>query len=76
MVLPDFVFSTFPGGLHHKPLIFVTVMTFILILSSVTMVRAVQEGKQENRMGVVKWMGFTIIELLCSWDVKHGSGQI
>ncbi|MCO6460076.1 MAG: cytochrome c oxidase subunit 3 [Saprospiraceae bacterium] len=59
--LPDVVFSTFPGGIHHAPLIFVTVMTFILILSSVTMVRAVQEGKKENRMGVVKWMGFTII---------------
>lgn len=59
--LPDFVFSTFPGGFHHAPLIFVTVMTFILILSSVTMVRAVQEGKRENKKGVVKWMGLTII---------------
>lgn len=59
--LPDVVFSTFPGGLHHMPLIFVTVMTFILILSSVTMVRAVQEGHRENKRGVVKWMGLTII---------------
>ncbi|HQW10535.1 MAG TPA: cytochrome c oxidase subunit 3 [Saprospiraceae bacterium] len=59
--LPDVVFSTFPGGLHHKPLIFVTFMTFVLILSSVTMVRAVQEGKRENRKGVVKWMLLTII---------------
>jgi cytochrome c oxidase subunit 3 len=59
--VPDFVFSTFPGGLHHMPLIFVTVMTFILILSSVTMVRAVQEGHRENKNGVVFWMGMTII---------------
>ncbi len=59
--VPDFVFSTFPGGFHHMPLIFVTVMTFILILSSVTMVRAVQEGHRENKRGVVKWMAWTII---------------
>lgn len=59
--LPDVVFSTFPGGLHGMPLIFVTVMTFVLILSSVTMVRAVQEGHRENRKGVVKWMTLTII---------------
>jgi len=59
--LPDVVFSTFPGGIHHAPLIFVTVMTFILILSSVTMVRAVQEGHRENKQGVVKWMFLTII---------------
>lgn len=59
--VPDFVFSTFPGGLHHMPLIFVTVMTFVLILSSVTMVRAVQEGHRENKNGVVFWMGLTIV---------------
>ncbi|MBK8081894.1 MAG: cytochrome c oxidase subunit 3 [Saprospiraceae bacterium] len=54
-------FSTFPGGFHHKPLLFVTLMTFILLASSFTMVRAVQEGHRENRMGVVKWMIWTII---------------
>ena len=59
--LPDVVFSTFPGGFHHAPLIFVTVMTFILIVSSVTMVRAVQEGHRENQQGVVFWMFLTII---------------
>lgn len=59
--VPDFVFSTFPGGFHHKPLLFVTLMTFILLASSFTMVRAVQEGHRENRMGVVKWMLFTIV---------------
>ena len=59
--VPDFVFSTFPGGIEHKPLLFVTLMTFILLASSFTMVRAVQEGHQENKRGVVKWMIFTII---------------
>lgn len=59
--IPDFVFSTFPGGLHHKPLYFVTVMTFILLFSSFTMVRAVQEGQRENKNGVVFWMILTII---------------
>jgi len=62
--VPDFVFSAFPwigGTAHHKPLLFVTVMTFVLLFSSFTMVRAVQEGHQENRKGVVFWMILTII---------------
>ena len=33
--VPDFVFSSLPGDIHHKPLIFVTIMTFVLIASSV-----------------------------------------
>lgn len=59
--IPDFVFSTFPGLSGHWPLLFVTFMTFVLIASSVTMVRAVQEGHQENRKGVVFWMILTIV---------------
>ena len=59
--VPDFVFSTTPFGGHDLPLIFVTIMTFVLIASSVTMVRAVQEGHRENKRGVVKWMLLTII---------------
>ncbi len=59
--VPDFVFSTLPGGFHHKPLIFVTFMTFVLIVSSVTMVRAVQEGSRYNKKGVVFWMALTIV---------------
>ncbi len=59
--VPDFVFSSLPGGIHGAPLIFVTIMTFVLIASSVTMVRAVQEGHRENRRGVVFWMGMTIL---------------
>ncbi|MEO1516517.1 MAG: cytochrome c oxidase subunit 3 [Bacteroidota bacterium] len=59
--VPDFVFSTAPFGIHHAPLIFVTVMSFLLIISSVTMVRAVQEGHRENKNGVVFWMILTVI---------------
>lgn len=59
--VPDFVFSSLPGGIHGAPLIFVTIMTFVLIASSVTMVRAVQEGHRENKNGVVYWMALTII---------------
>ncbi len=59
--VPDFVFSTAPFGIHNAPLIFVTIMSFLLILSSVTMVRAVQEGHRENKNGVVFWMFLTIL---------------
>lgn len=59
--VPDVVFSTFPGGFHDLPLIFVTVMSFVLIVSSATMVRAVQEGHRENKRGVVFWMLLTVI---------------
>jgi cytochrome c oxidase subunit 3 len=59
--VPDFVFSTAPFGIHHAPLIFVTFMSFLLIVSSVTMVRAVQEGHRENQRGVVFWMFLTVL---------------
>ena len=59
--VPDFVFSTAPFGIHDAPLIFVTIMSFLLIISSVTMVRAVQEGHRENKNGVVFWMLLTIL---------------
>ena len=59
--VPDFVFSTAPFGIHGAPLIFVTIMSFLLIISSVTMVRAVQEGHRENKNGVVFWMLLTIV---------------
>jgi cytochrome c oxidase subunit 3 len=58
--VPDFVFSTAPFGIHNAPLIFVTFMTFVLIVSSVTVLRAVQEGKHENKSGVIKWLLITI----------------
>jgi cytochrome c oxidase subunit III len=58
---PDVVFAAIPFFEGHFPLIFVTFMSFALIFSSVTMVRAVQEGHRENKDGVVKWMIATII---------------
>lgn len=70
--VPDFVFSTFPtfgflpeSWVSHAPLIFVTLMTFILIVSSVTMVRAVQEGHRDNKRGVMFWMLLTIVGGAC-----------
>lgn len=61
--VPDFVFNKIPfyHGDTHLPLIFVTFMTFVLIASSVTMVRAVQEGHRENKRGVILWMFLTIL---------------
>ncbi len=60
--VPDFVFSTFPFmGTASAPLLFVSFMTFVLLFSSYTMIRAVQEGKRENKSGVIKWMIYTII---------------
>ena len=59
--VPDFVFQSFPGGIEHKPLMFVSLMTFILIVSSVTMVRGVQEGHRGNVKGIVFWMFLTIL---------------
>ena len=45
----------------HLPLVFVSFMTFLLIASSYTMVRAVQEGYLMNKDGVVKFLIPTII---------------
>lgn len=59
--VPDFVFAKIPFYSGEAPLIFVTFMTFVLIVSSVTMVRAVQEGHRGNQSGVVKWMILTIL---------------
>jgi len=59
--VPDFVFSLFPGLTGKHPLLFVTFMTFVLLFSSFTMMRAVQEGHRENKNGVVLWMTLTIL---------------
>ena len=60
--VPDFVFQKFPfAGDRVLPLIFVTFMTFVLLFSSFTMLRAVQEGHRENKKGIVFWMVLTII---------------
>ena len=59
---PDLVFNHFPfaHGLH-LPLIFVSLMTLILILSSVTMVLAVEAGQRKDKSAVSKWMFWTIV---------------
>lgn len=59
--VPDEVFQTLPFWGTGYPLYFVTFMTFVLLFSSYTMVRAVQEGARENKNGVVVWMFLTII---------------
>src|SRR6266581_461246 len=59
---PNEVFRAFPlMGDTHLPLVFVSLMTFILIMSSVTMVLAVAAGHQMDRKGVMKWMAWTIL---------------
>lgn len=55
------VFTHFPFLHGEHPLLFVALMTFILILSSVTMVMAVNAGHEMNRKGVTLWLGLTII---------------
>ena len=55
------VFSSFPGIDANLPLAFVSLMTFILIFSSVTMVLAVHEGHKMNQKGVEKWLFLTIL---------------
>lgn len=64
---PDMVFNHFPsfGILHthglHLPLFFVSLMTFILIFSSVTMVLAVEAGHRKSKSEVAKYMFMTIL---------------
>lgn len=74
---PNLVFNAFPLlGHANLPLAFVSLMTFILIMSSVTMVLAVHEGHHMNRKGVEKWLVWTILGgfafLACqAWEWTH-----
>jgi cytochrome c oxidase subunit 3 len=74
---PNFVFRSFPViGEMSVPLAFVSLMTFILIMSSVTMVLAVAAGHANDRKGVMKWMAWTILGglafLSCqAWEWTH-----
>lgn len=54
-------FNSLPFLGHGYPLVYVALMTFILIVSSVTMVLAVEAGHRMDKKGVVKWMLATII---------------
>ena len=55
------VFTHFPGLEGDQPLLYVALMTFILIMSSVTMVLAVNAGEKMNRKAVTNWMLWTIV---------------
>jgi cytochrome c oxidase subunit 3 len=60
----------------HLPLVFVGIMTFILIISSVTMVLAVEAGHRMDKKDVEKWMLWTIVGgiafLSCqAWEWSH-----
>lgn len=75
--IPEKVFEAMPF-MHgvSMPLIFVGIMTFVLILSSVTMVMAVEAGQRMDRKGVEKWMLWTILGgivfLSCqAWEWNH-----
>ena len=75
--IPEMVFEAVPF-LHgvHLPLVFVGIMTFILIMSSVTMVLAVEAGHRNNRQDVEKWMLWTIVGGLTflgcqAWEWTH-----
>ncbi len=73
---PNAVFNSMPFTHARLPLGFVTVMTFILILSSVFVVRAVQEGHRFNQKGVLLWMFLGIVGGLgflgCqAWEWNH-----
>lgn len=75
--IPEKVYDSIPffHGVH-APLVFVGLMTFILIMSSVTMVLAVEAGHRMDRAAVEKWMLWTIVGgiafLSCqAWEWTH-----
>lgn len=58
------------------PLVYVALMTFLLIMSSVTMVLAVEAGHRMDKKGVTKWMFATIVGGLFfvgsqAWEWSH-----
>ena len=58
---PEDVFSHFPFLHGDHPLLFVALMTFILIMSSVTMVLAVNYGNKMQKNKVILWLSLTIV---------------
>ncbi len=74
--VPEKVYEAVPFITMELPLVFVGIMTFILIMSSVTMVLAVEAGHRMDRKAVEKWMLWTIIGgltfLSCqAWEWSH-----
>jgi len=80
----DEVFQALPGLHGSYPLIYVALMTFILIVSSVTMVLAVEAGHRMDKKGVIKWMAWTVVGGFFflgsqAWEWSHfihGSGGV
>jgi len=73
---PADVFHHFPFIHGNVPLAYVGLMTFILIMSSVTMVLAVDAGHSMNRKSVILWLGLTIVGGLMflgsqAWEWYH-----
>ena len=69
-------FQSLPFLSGSYPLIYVAMMTFILIISSVTMVMSVEAGHRNDEKGVIKWLGLTIIGGLFflgsqAWEWSH-----
>ena len=70
------VFHSMPFSHGHFPLLYVAIMTFILIVSSVTMVMAVEAGHRNNKAQVIKWLLLTVIGGLFflssqAWEWSH-----
>ena len=59
--IPEKVYAHIPFVHISAPLAFVGLMTFILIMSSVTMVLAVEAGHRMDKVAVQKWMLWTIL---------------
>ena len=59
--VPSEIFTHFPFTHAHLPMAYVGLMTFILIMSSVTMVLAVDAGHRRDNKGVAVWLGLTVI---------------
>jgi len=68
------VFQALPFIEGHYPLAYVALMTFILIVSSVTMVLAVEAGHRKNKKDVIKWMAWTVLFGFVFVGSQHGNG--
>ena len=70
------VFTHFPFLHGDHPLLFVALMTFTLIMSSVTMVLAVNYGHKMQKDKVILWLSLTIVGGLIflgsqAWEWSH-----
>jgi len=69
-------FHSLPFLSGNYPLMYVAFMTFLLIISSVTMVLSVEAGHRMDKKGVIKWLGATILGGLIfvgsqAWEWSH-----